>query len=156
MTAFAPLMGLLEDVPDPRRAEGKLYKLPYVLLFSILAIVTGCNSYRGIVTFIDVHRNRLNASFGLNWRRAPAHTAIRYILQGLDPAAVEAIFRNSGQICLAGSRLFVASGIYGQNIYVLPADDLVIAKFSTWPTPLSPAFEDLTTAAVDAVAEALR
>lgn len=101
MTAFAPLMGLLEDVPDPRRAEGKLYKLPHVLLFSILALVTGCNSYRGIVTFIDVHRNRLNASFGLNWRRAPAHTAIRYILQGLDPAAVEAIFRRHAALLQA-------------------------------------------------------
>ena len=28
--------------------------------------------------------------------------------------AVEAIFRNSGQICLAGSRLFVQSGIYDE------------------------------------------
>jgi len=65
-----------------------------VLLFSTLAIVTGCNSYRGIVTFIDVHRHRLNAAFGLKWRRAPAHTAIRYILKGIDPAAVEAVFRH--------------------------------------------------------------
>ena len=93
MTAFTPLLSLLVDVPDPRRGQGQLYKLPYVLLFSILAIVTGCNSYRGIVTFIDVHRHRLNAAFGLTWRRAPAHTAIRYILQGLDPAAVEVAFR---------------------------------------------------------------
>jgi len=84
---------MLADVPDPRRAEGMLYKLPHVLLFSILAVVTGCNSYRGIVTFIDVHRHKLNAAFGLNWRRAPAHTAIRYILRGLDPAALEAVFR---------------------------------------------------------------
>ena len=93
MAAFSPLLDVLAEVPDPRRAEGKLYKLPHVLLFSILAIVSGCNSYRGIVTFIDVHRRRLNAAFGLNWRRAPAHTAIRYILQGLDPATVEAAFR---------------------------------------------------------------
>src|SRR5208282_1927480 len=62
-------------------------------LFSILAVVTGCNSYRGIVTFIDVHRRKLNVAFGLKWRRAPAHTAIRYILQGLDPAEVETVFR---------------------------------------------------------------
>ncbi len=93
VAAFSPLLDILEQVPDPRRAEGKLYKLPHVLLFSILAIVSGCNSYRGIVTFIDVHRLRLNAVFGLQWRRAPAHTAIRYILQGLDPAEVEAAFR---------------------------------------------------------------
>ena len=75
-----------------RRAEGKLYRLPYVLLFSILPIVSGCNSYRSVVTF-DVHRRWLNATCGLNWRRAPAHTAIRYILQGLDPVEVEAVFR---------------------------------------------------------------
>jgi len=93
VTVFAPLLDLLAEVPDPRRAEGKLYSLPHVLLFAILAIVSGCNSYRGIVTFIDVHRRRLNAACGLRWRRAPAHTAIRYILQGLDPAAVEAAFR---------------------------------------------------------------
>jgi len=93
VTAFAPLLDLLANVPDPRRGQGKLYKLPHVLLFSILAIVTGCNSYRGIVTFIDVHRRRLNTTFGLKWRRAPAYTAVRYILKGLDPADVEAVFR---------------------------------------------------------------
>ena len=80
-----------------------------MLLFSILAIVAGCNSYRGveprgspdIVTFIDVHRRRLNAACGLNWRRAPAHTAIRYILQGLDAAAVEAVFRRHAALLQA-------------------------------------------------------
>ncbi len=94
-------MSLLEEVPDPRRAEGKLSTLPHVLLFSILAIVTGCNSYRGIerrrspdiVTFIDVHRRSLNAFFSLTWRRAPAHTVIRCILQGLGPKDVENAFR---------------------------------------------------------------
>lgn len=101
MTAFAPLLGLLAEVPDPRRAQGQVYKLPHVLLFSIFAIVTGSHSYRGIVTFIKVHRHRLNATFGLNWRRAPAHTAIRYILQGLDPAAVEAVFRSHAALLQA-------------------------------------------------------
>jgi hypothetical protein len=78
---------------DPRRAEGKLYQLPYVLLFSILAIVTGANSYRGIRTFIEVHLKRLNKAFKIGWKRPPAHTAIRYILQGLNPADVEKVFR---------------------------------------------------------------
>ena len=50
MTAFAPLLDLLEEVPDHRRAEGKIYQLAHVLLFSILAIVSGGNSYRSIVT----------------------------------------------------------------------------------------------------------
>ncbi|MBV8869344.1 MAG: ISAs1 family transposase [Acetobacteraceae bacterium] len=101
MAAFSPLLDILAQVPDPRRAEGKLYTLPHVLLFSILAIVAGCNSYRGIVTFIDVHRRRLNAAFSLTWKRAPAHTAIRYILQGLDPATVEAAFRRHAALLQA-------------------------------------------------------
>jgi hypothetical protein len=101
VAAFSPLLDILAQVPDPRRAEGKLYTLPYVLLFSILAIVSGCNSYRGIVTFIDVHRRRLNAIFSLTWKRAPAHTAIRHILQGLDPAAVEAAFRRHAALLQA-------------------------------------------------------
>jgi hypothetical protein len=93
MRSFDQFLTVLSEIPDPRRAEGKLYKLPYVLLFSILAVVTGGNSFRSIETFIKVHRRRLNAAFGLHWKRAPAHTAIRYILQGLDPQAVEQVFR---------------------------------------------------------------
>ncbi len=93
MRSFDRLIGLLSEIPDLRRREGKLYQLPHVLLFSILAVVTGGNSYRSIETFITVHRRRLNAAFGLRWKRAPAHTAIRYILQGLDPKAVEQAFR---------------------------------------------------------------
>jgi predicted transposase YbfD/YdcC len=101
VTAFAPLLGLLEDVPDPRRAQGRLYQLPHVVLFAILAIVSGANSYRGIFTFIDVHRCALNAIFHLNWRRAPAHTAIRYILSGLDAKALEVAFRRHAALLQA-------------------------------------------------------
>src|SRR6266436_6291481 len=93
LKSFERFLSLLATIPDPRRAEGKLYQLPYVLLFSILAIVTGANSYRGIRTFIKVHLKRLNKAFKIGWKRPPAHTAIRYILQGLDPADVEKVFR---------------------------------------------------------------
>jgi DDE_Tnp_1-associated len=93
MQSFDPFLAVLREIPDPRRAEGMLYKLPYVLLFAILAVVTGGNSFRSIETFIRVHRHRLNTAFGLRWRRAPAHTAIRYILQGLNPQDVEQAFR---------------------------------------------------------------
>jgi hypothetical protein len=55
--------------------------------------VSGANSYRGIRTFIKVHRPQLNRAFKIRWKRPPAHTAIRYILQGLSPADVENVFR---------------------------------------------------------------
>jgi hypothetical protein len=118
MTAFAPLLDLLTEVPDPRRGQGQMYKLPHVLLFSILSIVTGGNSYRGIVTFIDVHLRRLNEAFGLTWKRAPAHTAIRYILKGLDPAEVEAVFRRDA------ARLQTACATPGQASIALDGKTL--------------------------------
>jgi hypothetical protein len=93
LKSFKYVLSRLATIPDPRRAEGKLYQLPHVLLFSILAIVSGANSYRGIRTFIKVHRRNLNKAFKINWKRPPAHTAIRYILQGLNGADVEKVFR---------------------------------------------------------------
>ena len=74
-TAFTHLLAMLGGIADPRRAEGKLYGLPHVFLFSILAVMAGANSYRAIHTFIDVHLHRLKETFELNWRRAPAYHA---------------------------------------------------------------------------------
>ncbi len=97
-SAFVHFLELLAEIDDPRRAEGKLYKLPHVLLFSILAVMAGANSYRGIHSFVEVHLERLKESFGLAWRRPPAYTTIRYVLQGLEGSQVERIFRLHGEI----------------------------------------------------------
>jgi hypothetical protein len=48
VAGFGPLLDLLAEVPDPRRAQGKLYSLPHVLLFSILAIVVA-RSHRPLI-----------------------------------------------------------------------------------------------------------
>jgi len=93
LKSLEPFLALLATIPDPRRAEGKLCLLPHVLLFSILAIVSGANSYRGVQTYFKAHRQALNAAFKIKLNRSPAHTAIRYILQGLDAADVEKAFR---------------------------------------------------------------
>ena len=95
---FAHLLELLAEIEDPRRAEGKLYDLPHVLLFSILAVMAGANSYRGIHSFIEVHLARLNEIFELAWRRAPAYTTIRNVLLGPEAAQVEKALRLHGEI----------------------------------------------------------
>ena len=46
---------------------------------------------------METHRTRLNAAFGLSWKRAPAYTAIRYILRGLAPEAIEQAFRKHAE-----------------------------------------------------------
>jgi hypothetical protein len=88
-----PLKQSLLPIPDPRRAQGKLYDLPHLLLFSILAVMSGATSYRRIHQFMRVHQARLNEAFGCPWRRTPAYSSIRYALRGLDTEAIAPHFR---------------------------------------------------------------
>ena len=115
LKSFDRFLGFLAAVPDPRRAEGKRYELSHVLLFSILAVVTGANSYRGIRTFIKVHRPKLNKAFGLRWKKPPAHTQLRTILSALDVASVERVFREhaadlNGSNLASGTRALALDG----------------------------------------------
>ena len=47
------LLTHLNTVSDPRRREGRRFDLPHLLLFSLLAIISGANSYRSITRFMD-------------------------------------------------------------------------------------------------------
>jgi len=87
------LLEILRSIPDHRRAEGKRFDLATVLLYAILAMVAGANSYRQMHEFIRIHRQRLNEAFGLELRYSPSYTGLRLILHGVDPAALEAAFR---------------------------------------------------------------
>ena len=77
------LVEILRSVPDRRRAEGKRFDLATVLLYSILGMVAGANSYRQMHEFIRIHCQRLNEAFGLALRGAPSYTGLRDILQGV-------------------------------------------------------------------------
>ena len=73
--------------------QGRRYPLAHLLLFAVLAVLAGATSYRGIRVFIGVHRERLNATFGSRFRRAPAVNTFRGLFQALEPADLEAAFR---------------------------------------------------------------
>ena len=89
----ASLLDILRSVPDHRRREGRRFELATVLLYAILGMVAGGNSYRQLHEFIRAHRQRLNEAFNLSLRYAPSYSGLRLILQGVDPAALEEVFR---------------------------------------------------------------
>ena len=92
------LASCLADIPDRRRAEGKIYGQVGVILFSIIAMLSGARSYRQIHTLIDRRLAILNAAFPqAALRRAPAYTSVRGILQRLDPAELEQAFRRHAE-----------------------------------------------------------
>jgi hypothetical protein len=94
MLPFARLLAALEDIRDPRRGQGKRYTLPHLLLFAVLAVLAGATSYQSIITFLGLHRERLNQIFGARFRRAPALNTLRNLILALDPADLEAAFRH--------------------------------------------------------------
>jgi DDE_Tnp_1-associated len=115
MVPFAGLLAALEQIPDPRRRQGRRYPLAPLLLFSVPAVLAGATSYRGILVFITVHRARLNAVFGTSLRRAPAVNTLRALFQALDPAALEVAFRQharelSAAVPAPGPRVIALDG----------------------------------------------
>jgi DDE_Tnp_1-associated len=103
MVPFAGLLAALDRIPDPRRRQGRRYGLAHLLLFSVLAVLAGATSYRRIRLFIGVHRERLNAAFGARFRRAPAVNTLRALLHALDPAELEAAFREHARALADGA-----------------------------------------------------
>ena len=65
-----------------------------MLLYAVLGMVAGANSYRQMHEFIRIHLQRLNEAFGLRLPCSPSYTGLRLIILGVDPAALEAAFRH--------------------------------------------------------------
>jgi len=90
---FAVLLAALADLPDPRRAQGQRYSMSHLLLFSVLAVLTGATSYQKIIAFIALQRERLNVVFGAYFRRAPAVNTLRHLFLALGRNDLKAAFR---------------------------------------------------------------
>src|SRR3954453_11014645 len=115
MVPFAGLLAALQEIPDPRRRQGRRYALAPLLLFSVLAVLAGATSYHRIRLFIGAHRERLNATFGARFRRAPAINTLRTLFHALDPTELEAAFRRhaeqlDGAPTLPGRRVIALDG----------------------------------------------
>jgi DDE_Tnp_1-associated len=97
MVPFCRLLNALNEVPDPRRAEGKRYPLAPLLLFTVLALLSGATSYRRIIIFLDQRRVVLNTLFAVSLKRAPSINTVRTVLQDLDGNALEQAFRRHAE-----------------------------------------------------------
>ena len=114
MAPFSNLLAALVDVPDPRRAQGKRYPLPYLLMFTVLALLSGAKSYRGVITFLEQRREHLNHHFGVDLQRAPVVNTLRTVLQSLPTEALEEAFRRHAKALLpAGEARTVRNFVRG-------------------------------------------
>ena len=105
MVPFSRLLAAMSEVPDPRRAAGKRYPLAPLLLFTVLALLSGATSYRHIICFLEQRRLVLNALFGCTLKRAPSLNTLRTVLQTLDRDALEDAFRQHARGLLPPAEL---------------------------------------------------
>lgn len=87
------LTSFLFKIKDHRRKQGRRYELGHILFFSILAVLCGATSYRRVKQFIVAHYALMDKMFQLNWKKMPAYTTIRDIIQGTSGAELEKCFR---------------------------------------------------------------
>lgn len=83
------LLDYLNKLTDKRRGQGKRYPLGYIILFSLLAIMSGADGYTQIARFIDVHLEKLEAIFGIFWVKSPHQDTVRNVLLSIDPKELD-------------------------------------------------------------------
>lgn len=87
------LITFLNKIPDNRRKQGQRYQIAYILLFSILALLSNAKSYRQIHTFIKIHIETLKKIFKLKWKRVPSYCIIRELILSVNSKELEKVFR---------------------------------------------------------------
>jgi hypothetical protein len=82
---------LHEEIPDPRRAEGKRHPLPAVLSLVVLATMAGMRGLQGVVDFGRNLPPDVVASLGFTRPRTLAKSTLSEILRAIDVEAFETI-----------------------------------------------------------------
>lgn len=87
------LITIFQTIPDQRRPQGRMFDLPNLLFITVLAIMSGADSYRKVASFFETHFETLKKRLNLTWKKSPAYCTIRCIIQGVDPKGLESAFR---------------------------------------------------------------
>lgn len=92
------LLDFFLDLEDFRRRQGLKYQIGHVLHFSVLAILSGADSYRNIHTFLSKKLKQYKRKFKVNWGKAPSYSTIRNIILGVDSIKLETAFRKHAEM----------------------------------------------------------
>ena len=89
------LVAALATVPDPRARRGIRHRLVTVLALAVCAVLTGARSYVAIAEWAHDLPLGVRIRLGLTVRRVtPSESAIRRILQKVDPEALDRAVSN--------------------------------------------------------------
>jgi predicted transposase YbfD/YdcC len=91
------LLEMLEQVPDPRKSRGKIYRLSFILAVALVATLAGASNFRQIRDMAADMPPSLLAKLGGRWCwllgrfRCPSERTIRRVLETIDAAELDRI-----------------------------------------------------------------
>jgi predicted transposase YbfD/YdcC len=103
MISYSRRIDALGAIPDPRRAQGRRFPLSYLLLFSVLAVLSGAKSFTHIVIFMRERREVLNQVFGSKFKTAPSINTVRLLLHAIGGDPLEATARGYAEHLVSDS-----------------------------------------------------
>lgn len=88
------LVSQLKSIPDWRRGRAVQHPLWLMLLMTLLGVMSGYSSLRGLADFMQRHQQEVADYFDLPKAKLPRYSTIRKMMQSVDSHAVAQAFQN--------------------------------------------------------------
>jgi len=86
------LIEQLKKIPDWRRGRKVQYPLWLMLLMTLLGVMSGYSSLRGLEDFMQRHQQEVVELFGLTKAKLPSYSTLRDMAQHVDARQVAEVF----------------------------------------------------------------
>lgn len=85
-----PLVDILSEIPDFRKAKGKRYPLSAILAMACAATLCGYKSYSAMAEWGRNYGGKLVQALGFTHKKTPCASTLHTVFRNIDKAAVEA------------------------------------------------------------------
>ena len=79
-----PLIEILAEIPDFRKAKGKRHPLPAILALACVAVMCGCRGYRAIAEWGRNHDRRFAEALGFTHKKTPCASTLGTIFGNIS------------------------------------------------------------------------
>jgi hypothetical protein len=134
------LVDQLKTIPDWRRGRAVQHPLWLMLLMTLLGVMSGYSSLRGLADFMQRHQQEVAEYFGLNKAKLPSYSTLREMTESVDGTAVAGIFQAWAKASTpveVGQAVAIDGKALGSTVRDIP-DERSLLLASTWQSMAKP------------------
>lgn len=124
---YATLVACLQDVPDPRQAQGRRYEWSYLVTLLALSLLAGQQRVRGMAQWVTERHDELVSLLQPRRQRVPSAATFHRLLRRIDVAALEAALARytqtldqsdgvTGRVHLKSGELLAGQALDGKTV----------------------------------------